>query len=204
MKTIIALCLLSLFSIRSIGQTDTDYSFKDDIKSYRLEQNDKFKNEKTSPLKATDRSTFKKLKYYRAKRAYRVIAKFIRTTDAKPFEMPTTTDRKPMYEKFGELHFEIKGQQLKLDIFQSHNSRRNPLYRDYLFLPFKDATNTKKTYGGGRFIDLRIPKGDTVIINFNKAYNPYCAYSPKYSCPVVPMINHLKVAIPAGIKKYKK
>ena len=79
----------------------------------------------------------------------------------------------------------------------------NPDYFDYLFLPFLDLTNGKTTYSGGRYIDLRIPEGDTIIIDFNKAFNPYCAYSHHYSCPVVPSENYLDFEVRAGVKKFK-
>ena len=71
---------------------------------------------------------------------------------------------------------------------------------DHLFLPFTDNTNGVETYGGGRYIDLKIPAGNTINIDFNKAYNPYCAYSDKYSCPIPPPENHLDIEIKAGIK----
>ena len=74
---------------------------------------------------------------------------------------------------------------------------------DYLFLPFTDLTNGEATYAGGRYIDLAIPDGDTLIIDFNKSYNPYCAYNKKYSCPIVPKVNHLEIDINAGVKAFK-
>ena len=77
-------------------------------------------------------------------------------------------------------------------------------YKDYLFLPFLDDTNGEGSYGGGRYIDLRIPDSDTMIIDFNTAYNPYCAYNDRYSCPIVPRQNYLDVAIEAGVKAFKK
>ena len=72
-----------------------------------------------------------------------------------------------------------------------------------MFLPFSDETNGIESYGGGRYIDLRIPEGNTLIIDFNSAYNPYCAYNDKYSCPIVPRENYLRTRIEAGVKKFK-
>ena len=74
--------------------------------------------------------------------------------------------------------------------------------KDYLFLPFMDLTNGVSSYGGGRFLDLKIPEGESIIIDFKKAYNPYCAYNHRYSCPVPPDANHLNIEIPAGVKAY--
>jgi len=186
----------------AFGQQKT--SFKSDIQKYQAEQNKVFKDERTSPLNPTDIITFKELNFYRPRNKYKVVAQFVRTPNQESFEMPTTTDRKPVYEKYGELHFKIKGKEQILNVYQSHDGRRNPLYRNNLFLPFKDLTNGNKTYGGGRFIDLVIPKSKTIVIDFNKAYNPYCAYSPKYSCPIVPKENYLTVPIKAGVKAYSK
>jgi len=74
-----------------------------------------------------------------------------------------------------------------------------------LFLPFTDLTNGTVSYGGGRYIDLKIPEEeDAIVIDFNTAYNPYCAYSPRYSCPIPPEENHLEIEIPVGVKQYDK
>ena len=76
-------------------------------------------------------------------------------------------------------------------------------YRDYLFLPFLDATNGIETYGGGRYIDLTIPESNQITIDFNKSYNPYCAYNEKFSCPIVPRENYLSLKVNAGVKRFK-
>jgi len=76
-------------------------------------------------------------------------------------------------------------------------------YRDYLFLPFTDLTNGEQTYMGGRYLDLSIPEGDTIVLDFNRAYNPYCVYNKKYSCPLVPPVNALNTKISAGIKDFE-
>ena len=76
-------------------------------------------------------------------------------------------------------------------------------YEDYLFLPFTDKTNGDSSYGGGRYLDLKLPEGDSIIIDFNQAYNPYCAYNDKYSCPVPPKSNNLDIEVLAGVKTFK-
>ena len=89
----------------------------------------------------------------------------------------------------------------KLTIFQSQDLIKKPEYEDYLFLPFGDLTNTKETYGGGKYLDLKIPKSDKIILDFNQSYQPYCAYNAfDYNCPIVPKENKLKVRIEAGVK----
>jgi uncharacterized protein (DUF1684 family) len=117
--------------------------------------------------------------------------------------MKTTTERTPTYEKYGEAIFEIDNIEYKLSIYQSHRLRQNEKYKDYLFLPFTDLTNGEETYGGGRFIDLSIPNSDIITIDFNKAYNPYCAYSSTSSCPVPPKENDLDLKVLAGVKAIK-
>ena len=107
-----------------------------------------------------------------------------------------------MYIKFGEAHFKIDGKALVLNIYQNIELSKKKEYVDYLFLPFSDLTCGKESYIGGRYIDLKIPTSDTILIDFNTAYNPYCAYNHKYSCPIVPLENDLPVAINAGVKKF--
>jgi uncharacterized protein (DUF1684 family) len=99
------------------------------------------------------------------------------------------------------LDFEIDGQKFSIPVYQSKDLLNNPVYKDYLFFPFTDLTNSEGTYGGGRYIDLRIPKeGLEMVVDFNRAYNPYCAYSAKYSCPIVPSENHINMVVKAGVR----
>jgi uncharacterized protein (DUF1684 family) len=119
-----------------------------------------------------------------------------------PFKMAATGEQKDIYLKYGELDFEIDGKRQSLALYQNLRLKNDERYQDYLFIPFKDATNGKTTYGGGRYLDYEIPGSDTVILDFNKAYNPWCVYSHEYSCPIPPEENHLEVAIKAGEKDY--
>jgi uncharacterized protein (DUF1684 family) len=105
---------------------------------------------------------------------------------------------------YGILTFELKGTTFKLNVYQGKDNLEDPDYVDYLFLPFLDLTNGETSYGGGRYIDLRIPDRDSLQIDFNKSYNPLCVYNKKYSCPIVPRDNFLEIEIKAGMKDYKK
>jgi uncharacterized protein (DUF1684 family) len=176
---------------------------KESVIAFQDNMNTNFRNPETSPLKEEDLETFDGLDFYEISEKYFVRAKFIRIPDEKPFEMPTTTDRKPMYIKYGEIHFELDGKTCRLDVFQNIELSKKPLYKNSLFLPFTDLTSGEESYGGGRYIDLEIPQGDVIYIDFNKAYNPYCVYNYKYSCPIPPEQNDLPVEIKAGVKKYK-
>ncbi|OYX80683.1 MAG: hypothetical protein B7Y83_18190 [Flavobacteriales bacterium 32-34-25] len=171
-------------------------------KKYQQELNKEYADAKTSPLEAQDLAAFKGLDFYPINKAYFVNARFVRTPKEKPFQMKTSTDRTPIFVKYGEAHFEINGKKCKLNLYQDVVSARNPQYKDDLFLPFFDETSGKESYIGGKYIDLKIPKGNTIAIDFNTSYNPYCAYNYRYSCPKVPLENDLKVAIRAGVKKF--
>jgi uncharacterized protein (DUF1684 family) len=120
----------------------------------------------------------------------------------KTFAMKTTTSRTPLYVKYGELHFTIDGKDLKLNVYKNVDLSKKSGYKDYLFLPFSDLTCVKESYIGGRYVDMRMQKGKTWTIDFNKAYHPYCAYNYEYSCPIVPLENDLDIEINAGVKKF--
>ncbi len=171
---------------------------------YQRTQNSKFKDVTESPLKDKDRKHFTGLDFFKVDSSYVVTANFKRTPNEASFKMKTTTSRLPEYVKYGELSFTLKGKELKLDIYQNLELINDEGYEDYLFLPFLDETNGIETYGGGRYIDARIPERNIMTINFNEAYNPYCAYNDKYSCPVVPRQNYLRVRVEAGVKAFDK
>jgi len=172
------------------------------VEKFQKELNTEFTDAKTSPLTAEDLTTFKSLDFYPINEKFFVTAKFIRTEDEKPFEMKTSTDRKPMYVKYGEAHFEIDGKPFQLNIYQNIELSKKEEYKDYLFLPFSDLTCGKESYIGGKYIDMKTPTGDKIVIDFNTSYNPLCAYNHKYSCPKVPLENDLKIEIQAGVKKF--
>jgi hypothetical protein len=121
-----------------------------------------------------------------------------------PFLMPTTTERKSEEVVYGVVHFQLNGEEHQLEVYRNKELMLQEEHKDYLFLPFTDNTNGEETYAGGRYIDLSVPKGDSIRIDFNKAYNPYCAYNKKYSCPIVPSVNALDTKVLAGVKDFKK
>lgn len=175
--------------------TQTAQEFQDEL-------NKSYADKEKSPLTEEDFKTFTHLDFFPITDEFIIKAKFIRTRKEKPFEMKTTTARLPIYKKYGELHFTFEGNEYKLNVYQNLDLIKKEGYEDYLFLPFTDSTNGEETYIGGRYIDCRIQKELEWTIDFNKAYNPYCAYNYKYSCPIVPMENDLPIAIKAGVKKF--
>lgn len=198
------LCLAGVLLIMiSSCASDSNTEYFEEIGTYREKLNIEFSDTASSPLTKEGLAHFQELEFFPIDPEYRVEASFILNPDPDPFEMPTNTTRKPIYVKYGEAHFELHGQDIVLEIYQSEAAKKMKEFKEYLFLPFKDLTNGNESYGGGRFLDLKIPAGKTIIIDFNKAYNPYCDYNHKYSCPIPPEVNHLNIEIPAGVKAYK-
>lgn len=171
---------------------------------YQKEVNAKFKDASTSPLKDVDRKNFKGLDFFKFDSTYVVKAKFERTPSETPFEMKTTTERLALYVKYGTVTFNLKGKDHHLNVYQNQDLINKEGYEAYLFLPFLDNTNGEDSYGGGRYIDLEIPDGNELVIDFNKAYNPLCAYNEKYSCPIVPLENYLELRVEAGVKAFNE
>ncbi len=194
----LALFLLTSFSVYAQTEAELIQSISD----HQQKESEEFKNPETSILPKEALDEFTGLEFYPINLKYRVEGTFLRTPDEKPFLMPTTTERLPEYVKYGEVHFEIDGASFKLNLYQNTTPSKDPEYADYLFLPFTDLTSGDGSYGGGRYVDAHIPEGDTMIIDFNKAYNPYCAYNPRYSCPIPPRENDLQVRIEAGVKEF--
>lgn len=198
MRTILTLFFLTIFTF-GFGQEKFDVAA---VEKFQKDLNTEFSDVKTSPLTAEDLAVFKALDFYPITEKFFVIAKFVRTEDEKPFEMKTSTDRKPMYVKYGEISFSIDAKSFKLNVYRNIELSKKEQYKDYLFLPFSDLNSGNESYIGGKYIDLKIPKGDTIAIDFNTSYNPYCAYSHRYSCPKVPLENDLNIEIKSGVKKF--
>ncbi|RLD26565.1 MAG: hypothetical protein DRI75_11480 [Bacteroidetes bacterium] len=197
-KIIFFLVLVSIMSCKQDKQPllgDTEW---------QREMNANFKDATKSPLKAKDRKHFKGLDFFTFDSTFVVAATLTRTPEEKPFKMKTTTDRLPEYVKYGVVEFQLKGKTHQLNIYQDIDLLKEKGQEDYLFLPFLDNTNGDTSYGGGRYVECRIPEGNTIVIDFNTAYNPYCVYNEKYSCPIVPRQNYVSVEVKAGVKAFDK
>lgn len=170
------------------------------IKKFQNELNTEYLNPKESPLRGDNLTNFKKHPFFPINLKYRVKAKFSKTENPVPFELPTSSGKFKQYKEYGKAAFEIDGKDYTLTIYQSLDLIKMEQYKDHLFLPFRDETNGKETYGGGKYMDLKIPKGDEIILDFNLSYQPYCAYNAfDYNCPIVPEENKLPVRIEAGV-----
>ena len=157
-----------------------------------------------SPLKAADTGF---LRFFAANDSWDKQAAVTLTPDAKPFEIATHNGSKKLYRQFAVLTFDEGGKApWKLCVYESVKPMADTAYRDFLFLPFNDLTNYETTYAGGRYIDLRkrdITHG-RIEVDFNKAYNPYCAFGEGYACPIPPAENKLAFKIEAGEQLFAK
>jgi len=192
------ICIL-LFSLFLLLNCDNRKRFNTDLTPFQREINDFFKDASVSPLKKRDLKNFRGLDFFTYDSTYLVTAKLTKTPKEKPFMMLTTTDMMVEYIKYGTVSFELLNNQYSLDIYKN---LEDPNERDNLFLPFLDDTNGNESYGGGRYINLDIPQVDNLIIDFNSAFNPYCVYDEKYSCPIVPRENYLPLEIKAGVMNF--
>tara|TARA_B110000003_G_scaffold276446_1_gene322970 strand:- start:20043 stop:20660 length:618 start_codon:yes stop_codon:yes gene_type:complete len=174
---------------------------------YQQRLNAQFKDATKSPLKKKDLKNFKGLDFFPIDSSYIVTAILERTPNTPFLEMPTSDNSVSYYREFGEITFTLHKKELNLTLYQSLEEYKDSKYKDYLFLPFTDETSGKGSYGGGRYMDLfksSIQKDETIELNFNNTYNPYCTYNEEYSCPLTPTRNHLNFAVKAGIKNFKK
>jgi uncharacterized protein (DUF1684 family) len=174
-------------------------NYKDSMSSYQASY---VQNHEV--VTGTDKELFR---FFPVDEKYRITALFEKKNDSKWFTMETSGTIRKIFRIYGVLRLVINDTSVKLNVYQSQNLMNSEEYKDQLFLPFTDLTSGEETYDAGRYIDLII--GDIVdnkvVIDFNKAYNPYCAYvSGKYNCPIPPRENELPVAILAGEKIFDK
>jgi len=188
--------LLLFISIDGFAQ-----SYAEQIAKHRESYKEDFIKDNHSPLKKDD---LQNLHFYEADSTYNVLAEVELLKNEKVFKMPTFNGSSSDYYRYAHINFVLNGKAIQMTLYRSVSLSTNPVYKDHLFLPFTDETNNKETYGGGRYIDLdaKAILNNHIEIDFNKAYNPYCAYSDGYRCPVPPEENDLQLTIKAGEKLY--
>ena len=194
-KFLSILFLASTFN--TFCQIDSSKYLDESIR-FKAGEDEHYKNKETSPLDKKARKAFTGHRFYEVDLAYVVKAKFARITNGDTVVMKTSADTEKNYIKYATLHFNVNYKHCHLTVYQSLTLREMEEFKNYLFIPFKDLTSGKETYGGGRYLDITIPEGDEIILNFNTAYNPYCAYADGYFCPIPPPENTLNVEIRAG------
>jgi len=190
--------ILSIVTVCYI-QTSLSQKTKAEVLDLRQEHLSMLTDSTTKMLTPEEINEFQGLDYFDFDTNFQVEG-IIKKNKGKQFEMTTSTDRKPMYRRYGYFYFTIDSIQCKLEVYQNISLLKNPEYKNYLFIPFKDGTTALTTYGAGRFLEVEKTKGRKLLIDFNLAFNPYCSYSERYSCPIPPRCNTLDVDINAGEK----
>jgi len=142
---------------------------------------------------------FQSLRYFDPDPDYAVTASVERLNEPEEVEMTTSRNRIKTYLRVARLHFSLQG---KEQVLAAYKMSLDGPYSNIYFIPFRDATSGKETYGAGRFLELDEPRGDSMVLDFNKAFNPLCNYSPAYNCPLPPAENTLLIPIRAGEKTY--
>ncbi len=153
-----------------------------------------------SPLTEEQKRDFKPLDFYQIDPSYKVKARLIPIEEKKVREVPLTDGSVQRYIEHSYAEFELGGKTNRLLLLQSKEETDMRAF----FLAFADETSAGETYGGGRYINLRQDGKNSITIDFNLAYNPYCAYNPDYACPIPPKENLLDIPILAGEKNYTK
>jgi len=197
-------CIIVLALYFSWGHANAqfgDIGWQKGLETYWSKIDSAFRDTLHSPLPKEARSGFTALERFTTDPSFRVKASFT-LHEGPVFGMKTTSQREPQYQSIGTLRFVVEGKEEQLTVYRNIDLSRLPDYVHYLFVPFTDLTNGDSTYGGGRYIDLEGPLGREVELDFNRAYNPYCAYGGAYSCPIPPLENHVEVAVRAGVLKF--
>lgn len=190
-------CYLIGAALLYCGTAFAQNSYRSEIEAYRQQYKEAFISEERSPLKGNDTAL---IRFYPISEKYRVQAQIERVPNAPEFDMETHSGKKQRYRHYAKARFQLQGRSYTLHLYQNVRLAAMPGKQNDLFLPFNDLTNYTHSYGGGRYLELSITdiKDGKLTIDFNKAYNPYCAFKGGYSCPIPPVENRLPVKIEAG------
>lgn len=194
-KLIILYLLILCFICFSCVSRDVDLVYLSQINAFRKSKDEFFKS-LNGPLMQDQRQKFDQLEYFPVDPAFRFYVEIDYFDEKDTLLMATSTGKVRKYVREGKITFNVDKKQT-LTIFKSTEET------EHFFLPFKDATNGGLTYPAGRYLDPKINKAGKLVVDFNYAYNPYCAYNDQYDCPIPPPENHLPIAINAGEKKFK-
>lgn len=165
----------------------------DELLEYRAAKDEFFKHDHHSPI--VDQSAFSGLRYFSPDPAYRFTVPPT-PSDGATIEVQTSDGQVRAYRRSATVTLETPGSIVELTLFTTEGAHG-------FFVPFRDTTSGSDTYGAGRYLDVEPNEDGTVTIDFNLAYNPFCAYSDAYSCPLPPAENWLRVPIAAGEKDFR-
>ena len=161
------------------------------LADFRRDKNEFFSEDPQSPLTDTQKLNFQGLNYFPENKALRLVLPVEEFEKKEKINMPTSTGEVQVYTRYGKIKFSVEGQPAELTVYASRND---------FFLPFVDSLVGKETYGAGRYLEPVLAGAGKLLVDFNYAYNPYCAYNENWSCPITPFENRLKVPIRAGEK----
>ena len=190
---------LLLLLLPFIMHSQNEYIEK--VIEHRKKKNIQYKDSLTSPF-PKEIANFDSLNYFLPNPKFNIQAKFIKEFGP-TFDMSTSSGKLKKFRLYGKLYFSLDSIDYVLPVYQNLKLMTNPLYQNYIFIPFTDLTNGKETYGGGRYIETTKPDSDVLNLDFNYSFNPYCHYTTGYNCPIPPKENFLDLRIEAGEKKYK-
>jgi uncharacterized protein (DUF1684 family) len=193
---IIAVIFILIYTFADTSANDT---YLEKLNKFRAEKDKFFKASAESPFE--DKKKFTRLNYFPPDQAYRIKAAVESIKDTARLKLRMTGGEEESFIKYGYASFKLKDQTHKVLLLLKMGEEGE---KDALFLPFTDETNGFDTYGGGRYLDLELDKDGQLIIDFNFAYNPFCAYNHNYTCPVPPKENHFNIKINAGEKDYPR
>ena len=165
-----------------------------ELTQFRAQKDDFFEIDPHSPLMIEQRNSFEGLKYFPENPAFRLELEMEEFENKEAFQIQTSTGDVQVYHRYGKIRFEVNGEPAELTVYENEHG---------LFLPFVDSLAGKETYGAGRYLGPQFQSNGKLLVDFNLAYNPYCAYNEAYSCPLTPWENRLIVPIHAGEKIFK-
>jgi len=163
------------------------------LEEFRRDKDEFFKEDPQSPLTAAQKLNFNGLNYFPEDPALRLVLPVEEFETKEKIKMPTSTGEVQVYTRYGKIKFAVEEQPVELTVYAS---------RDDFFLPFVDGLVGKETYGAGRYLEPVLAGAGKLLVDFNYAYNPYCAYNENWSCPITPAENRVKVPLKAGEKVF--
>lgn len=181
---------------------DSNQGYNSKLISERQEKDVELKTTDNSPIDKDLRTKFNGLNYFAPDSLWVITANLRLFENPDTLAMKTTTDRLPLYLIYGIAEFEIHDTTFQLTVYRNIDLMKKPGYENYFFVPFRDYTSGEQSYGGGRYMDTYLTDSGQLILDFNRAYNPYCVYSKRYSCPLTPEQNYLNTYVTAGEKNY--
>lgn len=197
---IVIFSILFIILVYSFSGSETKEQYVERINKEREDKDRFMRTSKSSPFKEHN-VRYEGLKYFDPNPDYSITAKFTPIASRDALILPTSDNKSMRYRKYGYADFEMHGQQNRLLILELADGSEND---GHIFIPFGDATSADQTYGAGRYLDIKHKNDEVVVkLDFNQSYNPYCAYSEKFSCPLPPVENLLIIPIQAGEKTYK-